>query len=77
MARTLSTLRGVLIILQKHRLYAKLSKCYFGIKEVEYLRHVVSGQGVAMENSKIQAVTDWKTPTDVKCHDPTQAVIGA
>ena len=32
----------VLKLLQEKQLYAKTSKCFFGIKEVEYLGHIVS-----------------------------------
>ena len=46
----------VLQLLQQHQLYAKLSKCSFGLQPVDYLGHTVSGQGVAMDKSKVQAV---------------------
>jgi hypothetical protein len=32
----------VLQILKEQQLYAKPSKCFFGVKEVEYLGHIVS-----------------------------------
>lgn len=38
-------LRQVLEVLQKEQLYAKLSKCAFGQSQVEYLGHIISGQG--------------------------------
>lgn len=53
-------------ILSQNVLYAKLSKCSFGITEVEYLGHVVSGSGVAMDKTKVIAVLEWPTPTNLK-----------
>ena len=62
----LSHLEEVLQLLLQHRLYAKLSKCQFDLQEIEYLGHVVSGVGVAMETNKVQTVIKWSTPKDVK-----------
>jgi hypothetical protein len=45
-------------VVSDHKLFVKLSKCSFGMTEVEYLVHVVSGQGVAMDKLKVQAVVD-------------------
>nr|KYP61848.1 Retrovirus-related Pol polyprotein from transposon 297 family [Cajanus cajan] len=56
----------VLRILKQHQLYAKLSKCAFGVKEVEYLGHTLSGDGVAMDNSKLAAVKNWVQPKNIK-----------
>ena len=36
-------LRCVFDRLRKHVLYAKLSKCEFGMREVDYLGHIVGG----------------------------------
>nr|GFA06067.1 Ty3/gypsy retrotransposon protein [Tanacetum cinerariifolium] len=48
------------------RLFAKASKCCFGVLEVNYLGHVISANGVAVENSKVQAVLSWPTPKSAK-----------
>ena len=56
----------VLQLLQKHQLYAKLSKCSFGLPKVDYLGHTVSGQGVSMDKDKVQAVLDWPAPINIK-----------
>ena len=42
----LQHLDEVLGILDKHELYAKLSKCEFGLTEMLYLGHVIGDQGV-------------------------------
>lgn len=57
---------SVLTTLQHHQLYARLSKCSFGASEVDYLGHKVSGKGVAMEVSKVQAAVQWPTPVNLK-----------
>jgi hypothetical protein len=49
------------IILQRlwdHQLYAKFSKCAFWLKEVPFLGHVISAEGIAVDPSKIQEVLD-------------------
>lgn len=49
--------------LQKEGLKAKLSKCRFFQREVLYLGHVISDQGVATDPGKIEVVANWPTPT--------------
>ena len=55
----------VLEKLREHQLYAKFSKCEFWLKEVGFLGHVISGEGIAVDPSKVEAVTEWKAPTSV------------
>jgi hypothetical protein len=52
----------VLQLLKKQQLYAKPSKCFFGVKEVEYLGHIVSHEGVKVEPNNIKAMMDWPIP---------------
>ena len=42
-------LRLVLEKLREHRLYAKFSKCEFCLKEVKFLGHVISREGLAVD----------------------------
>jgi hypothetical protein len=58
-------LRIVLQWLQDHQLYAKFSKCEFWIKEVPFLGHVVSPEGIAVDLGKVKEVLEWKPPTTV------------
>jgi hypothetical protein len=51
-------LRLVLHKLQEHQLYAKFSKCDFWLKEVSFLRHIITKGGMAVDPSKVQAVLD-------------------
>ena len=62
----LQHLRTVLKLLLQHQLYAKRSKCVFGCSEVEYLSHIISGQGVSTDLRKIVAMVAWPSLTSVK-----------
>nr|XP_051229681.1 uncharacterized protein LOC127347546 [Lolium perenne] len=52
-------LRLILEKLREHKLYAKFSKCEFWLSEVGFLGHVISKEGIAVDPSKVAAVTDW------------------
>ncbi|XP_058180091.1 uncharacterized protein LOC131298630 [Rhododendron vialii] len=58
-------LRIVLQVLRDNQLYAKASKCEFWMTEVKFLGHVVSEKGISVDNSKVEAVMDWKRPSTV------------
>ena len=45
-------------LIKEKELYAKYSKCFFGINEVEYLGHIVSHEGVKVDPNKIKAMVD-------------------
>ena len=51
--------------LREHQLYAKFSKCEFWLKEVGFLRHVILGEGIVIDPTKVQSVTKWLAPTSV------------
>ena len=55
----------VLQVLKKKKLYAKLSKCEFWLSEVSFLGHIISGSGIAVDPSKVNAVSQWETPKSV------------
>jgi hypothetical protein len=59
-------LHTVLQRLHDHRLYAKLSKCDFWLKEIKFLGHTISQDGVSVDPEKVQEVMDWKPPTTVR-----------
>ena len=44
----------------------KLSKCTFAQQKVAYLGYVISAEGVATDDSKIQTILSWPTPTALK-----------
>jgi hypothetical protein len=59
-------LHTVLQRLHDHRLYAKLSKCDFGLREIKFLGHTISQDGISVDPEKVQEVMDWKPPTTVR-----------
>jgi hypothetical protein len=59
-------LHVVLQRLREHRLYAKLSKCDFWLKEIKFLGHNISQAGIAVDPDKVQEVMNWKPPTTVR-----------
>jgi hypothetical protein len=65
-AEDLHHIRQVLSAMHAHQLFLKLSKCSFGETSVAYLGHVVSAEGVAMDVSKIQSITEWPRPRSVR-----------
>ena len=50
----------VLETLKKEQLYAILSKCEFWLKEVSFLGHIVSEEGIRVHPKKIEVVSEWK-----------------
>ena len=55
----------VLETLRKERLYAKFKKCEFWLEQVVFLGHIVSARGIEVDPVKVEAVSNWKTPTNV------------
>jgi len=53
-------------IVEKHNLCFKRSKCNFNIEEIPILGVIVGKGQVKIEQEKIKAVKEWKTPTKVK-----------
>jgi hypothetical protein len=51
--------------LRENRLYAKLSKCEFWMKQVAFLAHVISKGGISMDPSKVQDVLSQNALTSV------------
>jgi hypothetical protein len=58
-------LRLVLQKLREHQLYAKFSKCAFWLKEVSFLRHIITDGGIAVDPSKVRDVLNWSPPKNV------------
>ncbi|MCH86093.1 Ty3/gypsy retrotransposon protein [Trifolium medium] len=54
----LEHLETVLSTLQNHGLVANKKKCSFAQKEVEYLGHLISAEGVAVDPNKVVSVTN-------------------
>jgi hypothetical protein len=52
----------ILTIMEGQSLYAKESKCEFGMIEVLYLGHIIGVKGVQVHQENIQAIVEWPTP---------------
>jgi hypothetical protein len=62
----LQHLKITLNVLANNQLVANRKKCAFAQLKVEYLGHVISLEGVAMDPSKVECVHQWPTPKNVK-----------
>ena len=51
-------LQIVLQTLRVKKLYAKLSKCNFWLKEVSFLGHIVFVEGIRVDPAKVEAVVN-------------------
>jgi hypothetical protein len=58
-------LRLVLQKLRDHRLYDKLSKCEFWLKQVAFLGHIISKGGIYVDPRNIQDALSWNAPMTV------------
>jgi hypothetical protein len=58
-------LRLVLQVLREHQLYAKINKYYFYQEQIHCLEHIISEEGVAVDQEKIEAIRGWSTPWNV------------
>ena len=55
----------ILQTLREKKLYAKLRKYDFWLKEVSFLGHIVSVEGKRVDLTKIEANVNWKPPRNV------------
>ncbi len=58
--------RAVLKRLIEHQLYAKMEKCEFHQTLTSFLGYIISADGVAMDEKKINSVVNWPTPKTTK-----------
>jgi hypothetical protein len=58
-------LRIVLQTLRKHKLYTKFDTCDFYQKEIQYLGHVISVEGIVIDPEKKKYIMEWQVPKDV------------
>jgi hypothetical protein len=63
---------AVLSSLTEHRLFCQLPKCTWAQKELKYLGHLVSGEGVKPDPAKVAALDRWQPPLGLvaKVSDP-------
>jgi hypothetical protein len=59
--------------MRENQVYAKKKKCYFRQKEVPYLGHIVSEEGIKMDPKKVEAIKNWP---EIKSIKQLQAFLG-
>ena len=52
-------------ILRQHRFFVKARKCAFGQQKLKYLRHIITNQGMKVDEHKISAMIAWPRPTNI------------
>lgn len=52
-------------ILRENKVYAKLDKCEFWLKEVVFLKHVIFVEGIFIDPRKVEVFLKWERPTNV------------
>lgn len=52
--------------LQEHGLTINTAKCVFGVKNIEFLGHLVTPEGVQPLDNKVQALRDFPRPTSLR-----------
>ena len=57
--------REILQVFRENKLFLKPEKCLFLKKEIPYLGHVISGDGLRPDPVKLSGVRDWPVPTNV------------
>lgn len=65
----LNHLKIELQVLQQNKLYTKKFKCKFGCVEIDYLGHVITENGIAIDKKKLKSIASWpllKTPKTMK-----------
>ena len=64
----LEHLRQLFSIIREQRLFANLKKCdFYAEKKIIFLGYVVTKDGIEMDRSNIEAITNWPTPRSI--HD--------
>jgi len=58
--------REVLRRLRANDLFLKPEKCFFKQREIEFLGLIIGPNGVEIDPSKVEGITNWPTPTKVK-----------
>jgi hypothetical protein len=58
-------MRMVLQVLREHQLYAKLRKCLFYKKQIHYLGHIISEDGIDVDHENIDAIKEWSAPKNM------------
>ena len=61
----LQHLEVVLKTLQEQSLFAKMSKCEFGMKQLLYIGKIIGQDGVKVHMENIRAILEWPSPKNI------------
>ncbi|KAH9753704.1 hypothetical protein KPL71_015173 [Citrus sinensis] len=61
----LTHVKQAMEVLKQHQFFLKASKCTFGQQELEYLGHIITSQGVKVDETKIAAMVSWPQPKNI------------
>ncbi len=64
-SKHLQHLKIILDRLQKENIILSPKKCKFGVGEVEFLGHLVDGNGIQMMRDKLEAIAGWPPPGNI------------
>ena len=62
----LKHIRNIFQMMRENQIYAKRKKCFFMKKELPYLGHIISEQGVSMDPAKIETMVNWPEIKSIK-----------
>ena len=54
--------RVVLQVLKEHKIFSKYSKCEFWLRSIAFLGHIMSSEGIEVDQKKIEVVRNWPRP---------------
>ena len=58
-------LRELFGVLRVNKLCEKLEKCNFMLLEVTFLGYIVTGDGIKVDSSKVEAIASWSIPKTI------------
>ena len=58
-------LKSVLDVIKKSGLKLNEEKCVFGQKQIEFLGHIISAEGIRINPEKVTAILNMDRPSDV------------
>ena len=58
-------MKEVLERLRQHKLFVKLKKCEFSVKQVEFLGFIVGTNKISIDPSRVETIKDWPIPKSV------------
>jgi hypothetical protein len=57
--------REILQVFRENKLFLKPEKCTFLQKEIPYLGHIISGEGLHPDPAKLAGIREWPVPTSL------------